>query len=153
MKAKVFEWVDAGFAVPPALLRDETAWLVVSRALDFANGCAGILSRTFDQHFRRTRKSKSFESLRRGMGDDFWAALAFAFREFVLAIAGPAAREPARQAWAAAIFNSATHAFEAAADAVGDDGRSMSQAESAKKRCAIRLALKRKEYLNEPGEG
>ena len=149
MKAKVFEWVDAGFDVPPALLADERAGLLASQALQFSAECGRIISGTFGEVFRASPKRERYRGLKARMEGDYWAALAAPFRDFVLALgsrsAGAQEAELAR--WADVGVREAQAAFQRAAAAVGDDGASLRRRVQGEDRCRMRLSKKRKEYL------
>jgi CRISPR system Cascade subunit CasA len=149
MKAKVFEWIDAGFDVPSALLRDEKGGQMAREAIEFAGECAKIMSVTFRQYLRGGTKSEYHRTLRTRMAETYWATLAGPFRQFVLTVALP--DDPARAAreWADQVERQANHAFAQATEAVGNDATSLRQSETGKKWCSIRLAIQRKEYLHE----
>lgn len=147
MKAKVFEWIDAGFEVPPAMLRDENAGLVVREAIEFASECAYVISSVFRDVFSgSSKKSERHKGLRVRMGDDYWAALAGPFRQFVLEAAALDRREVARRQWLDTAIQEAKAAFDQAADAVGDDAETLRQRTKGERWRNIRLA-KLKERL------
>ncbi len=156
MKAKVFEWVDAGFDVPPGLLRDETAAVKVEEGLGYAGDCGQILSRAFRAGVAGKgggvrppgRKSEKHRALRDRMNDQYWSGLAAPFRDLTLGLA----REEegfTMRSWADAVVATAKTTFEGVMDQMGDDAESLRRCETAKKRCAIWLAERRKDYLNE----
>lgn len=150
MKAKIFEWVDTGFEVPPPLLRDETAHLFVQDATDLASRCAGTIAGTFREVFGgRSKKAERHKALKTRMGDDYWAVLAGPFRELILQAAEPARREPARRQWADIVTTEAEAAFRRAAEELGDDGATLGERARGERLCRMRLANQRKEYLNE----
>ncbi len=66
MKAKVFEWMDAGFDA--TMLGDVDAGLEVREATDFATECAHIIGRQFHQCFGgKSKKSERNKGLRAGV--------------------------------------------------------------------------------------
>jgi CRISPR system Cascade subunit CasA len=147
-KAKVFEWVDAGFEVPPALLRDPAGGVIVSIAVYFAKECADIIRGVFWAHFHgKSQKSDRHRVLRDRMQDEFWAALAGPFRQFVLGVASPENREVAHRQWVDTVVHEARAAFRATAAAVGDDAVSLRQRVQGETIADIRLAKKRKEHM------
>jgi len=147
-KAKVFEWIDAGFDVPPALLRDERTGLLVRESMDFATGCAGVITGAFREVFGgKSRKQERRRTLKTRMRDEYWAALAEPFRHFVLAVAMPDHQVLERRHWAEAVVEQAQTAFSRAAAATGDDAASLRKRSQGERLCQIRLARKRKEYL------
>jgi CRISPR system Cascade subunit CasA len=152
MKAKVFEWIDVGFDVPLSMLGDEIAGLVVDEAIQFATDCVGVITGTFrDKRVfgSSSKKSARNKGLTSRMSDEYWAALAGSFRQFVLDVAVPDGREAARRQWANTVTRQAKIIFANFADAMGDDADSLRRSETGKKLCNIRLAEKRKEHLNE----
>ncbi len=149
-RAKVFEWIDAGFDVPPALLADDYAGLVVGRAIQFATDCARIISGAFDGAFGGTsKKQKRCQGLKVAMESGYWTNLAGPFRDFVLALAGRSVAERDAEFfhWLDVVVREARQAFERAATAVGDNGATLRRRVEGEQRCRIRLASKRKEYL------
>ncbi len=150
MKAKVFEWMDAGFDVPPTLLSDVSAGLEVRQATDFAGECARIIGRSFRQYFGgKSKKSERHKGLRLRMENGYWSALAEPFRHYILKTASLQERDKARKQWADIVQKQARLAFQTMVDSLGDDAETLSQGAIAEKWCNINLAKKRKEYLNE----
>jgi len=141
MKAKIFEWVDAGFDVPAALLRDDAAWLLVDESIDFAGKCGAAIQAEFRNAFKGDAKQEHYGNLRKRMSDAFWTALAEPFRRFVLALseASPAAGEEQRVAWADTVTREGQRSFEQAAAAVGDDAASLRKRVQGERRCRSRL--------------
>lgn len=150
MKAKVFEWVDAGFEVPPRLLHDENAAWEIQRSVDFATTCASIASDCFQTAFSgRLKKYERHKALRVRMVDRYWATLAAPFRELVLTMAVPDQQKDAQIEWADRIVRVALAEFNAASQLVGDDAITLRNWTEQEKFCHIRLSKKRKEYLDE----
>jgi CRISPR system Cascade subunit CasA len=150
MKAKVFEWIEAGFEVSPQVLNDPGVGDLVAEAMRFATDCADIIRKTFRQCLGGdSRKSERHRELRNRMEDAYWAALAQPFREFVLTSAAPDQRDAVRRQWIETAIQAARRAFQDAAAAVGDDAASLRQRVQGETRVEARLAKKRKEYLNE----
>jgi CRISPR system Cascade subunit CasA len=150
MKAKVFEWVDAGFEVPPAILRDEDAAYHISRALDFAADCEQGMAAVFRRYFGgKSKKAERNKRLKQQACDAYWAALAEPFRQFVLTLdaAGtPEARLLESAQWADRVVNAAQVAFKQAADAIGDDAANLRQRVQGEDRCRLVLNVKRKKF-------
>jgi CRISPR system Cascade subunit CasA len=144
MKAKIFEWVDAGFEVPLELLRDEAAANVVREGMRFAAECGVILARVYGG--LRRKQSKRYEQLRVRMLDAYWAALAAPFREFVMSVATPQ-RDAARSDWCETVLRVARREFVAAAEAIGDRAEDLRRRVVAERRCFGELAKKREEYF------
>jgi CRISPR system Cascade subunit CasA len=150
MKAKVFEWMDAGFDVPPAMLRDDSAGLEVREATDYSGECAYIISRQFRQYFGgRSKKSERNKGLRLRMENGYWSTLAEPFRHYILKAVSLEQRDNARKDWADTVQKQARLAFRMIVDSLGDDAETLSQGAIAEKWCNINLSKKRKEYLNE----
>lgn len=156
MKAKVFEWLDAGFDVPPALLRDEMAAIKIEEALAYAGDCERILRRGFRSYAARAQrgvqgfaqKSQKLQGLQARMQEQYWSALAGGFRELTVSLAG-GDRAAAVRSWGAFVVATAKATFEEVMDQLGDDADSLRRSETAKKWCAVELAQRRKDYLNE----
>jgi CRISPR system Cascade subunit CasA len=150
MKAKVFEWMEAGFEVPPAMLRDDSAGLEVREATDYAAECARIIGRSFRQYFGgKSKKSERHKGLRVRMENGYWSALAEPFRLYILKAASLPGREEARIEWADTVHTQARTAFRTTVDSLGDEAETLAHGAIGEKWCNINLAKKRKEYLNE----
>ena len=150
MKAKVFEWIDAEFSVPAALLDDEDAERIVREATQFATDCEKVIAGTFREVFRgSSKKAERHKRLKNHMQAAYWAALAAPFRDFVLAIAESARRAEAQKQWAETVVHGAQRAFNAAAEATGDDAVTLRQQVEGQRKCAFRLAKTRNAYLLE----
>jgi CRISPR system Cascade subunit CasA len=147
MRMKVFEWIDAGFDVPVALIQDSAGSLEVRQALDFATDCAGIIAHTFRRTFGGEGKNERHEPLKRRMVDDYWAALANPFRHFVLTVAEHEAREAARCAWLNRVMEEAKAAFETYSEMTGDDAMALRERVTGRRICSIQLHKKRKKAL------
>jgi CRISPR system Cascade subunit CasA len=148
MKAKVFEWIDAGFEVPPALLRDQRGAIVVDEAIQFARECANIIAGVFHDMFgEKSNKQERHRGLKTRMQEEYWAALADPFRQFVLTGASPNGREAARCRWLDTVVREARQTFASAAAGVGDNAVALRQRVQGEHLCDISLAKKRKEYL------
>jgi len=150
MKAKVFEWMEAGFEIPPRILNDVGAGIEVRQATDFATECSQIICRTFRQNFGgKSKKSERNKSLKTRMENGYWSALAEPFRKTVLKMADLRIRDQARQEWADHVQVQAHIAFRKTIESLGDNAENLSKGAIAEKWCNIHLANKRKEYLNE----
>ncbi|MGD9100125.1 MAG: type I-E CRISPR-associated protein Cse1/CasA, partial [Anaerolineae bacterium] len=153
MKAKIFEWIDADHGVPQALLDDIEGGMMVGRAIQFATDCAGIISSVFRRVFGgQSQKGERYQRLKLQMRDDYWASLADAFREFVLAIANPNQREDEERRWLDEVVAQAQAAFKRAAEDVGDDAASLRQRVQGTIFCDKLLYSKRKEYIPDEKE-
>lgn len=149
MKAKVFEWIDAGFDVPIKLFQDIDAATQVREAIDFANDCARIIVSIFRKTFvSADGKTPRHETLRQRMMDAYWATLAVPFREFVLSAAAAESRDDVRVAWVKCVVNESNEVFKTYSEMTGSDAATLRQRVQGRKRCAIRLGKKRKEQLS-----
>lgn len=149
MKAKVFEWVDAGFQVPPALLRDETAGPQVSRAIQFTGDCTGIIAGAFRDAFGGSAKKARHEAIRARMIDEYWSSLASPFRDFILALAPMSfdQRETELHRWAEAVVQKGLESFKRVAELIGDDAASLRQRVQGEQRCVKKLyGYKKKQF-------
>ena len=88
MKAKIFEWLDAGFEVPPKLLGDPASGLLVREAIALRHrNVRERLPRSSNLPLAARAKSRSvFATLKSRMQDDYWASLAEPFRQYVLGV-------------------------------------------------------------------
>ena len=141
MKAKVFEWIDAGFEVPPLLLRDETVGGNVQEAIGFAQDCAGAINSVFREAFGgESKKSERNKVLRAQMNETYWSALAFPFRQFVSSLADVNQTENKLRLWIDTVIKQATASFIEAADRVGDDAEALRKRMWGERICNYRLS-------------
>lgn len=147
---KVFEWIDTGFAVPPAVLKDADVAYHIDLALKFAGDCEQGLLAIFRQYFGgKSKKSERNQHLKEQMRDAYWTALAEPFRLYVLALGAaetPAARAPETGLWADTVIATAMQAFRQAADSIGDDAASLRQRVQGEAQCQLMLNVKRKKF-------
>jgi CRISPR system Cascade subunit CasA len=154
MKAKIFEWLDAGFEVPPRLLADPASGLQVREAIAFATECAATIAAVFKGFFGgSSKKQERFAALKSRMLDDYWSALAGPFRLYVLEM-GESANAPAlRDTWTGKTIEIARASFLRAAEEIGDDAASLRERVRAEARCNYLLStLKRQQAGGEPND-
>lgn len=150
MKAKVFEWIDAGFDVPLSLIHDIGGGEQVRLAIDFATDCARIIASTFRRTFTEEgRQSEHHATLRSRMVDAYWATLAAPFRSFVLEVAAPEARELTLCTWVNRVVEEANAVFKTYSEVVGSDAASLRQRVTGRRICSIRLSKRRKDAISE----
>jgi CRISPR system Cascade subunit CasA len=149
MKAKVFEWIDAGFDVPVDLIHDLEIADEVRQAIDFATECAGIISGTFRSAFGGEGKTERHATLRRRMLDAFWTVLTTPFRTFVLAVAVPERREAAFRTWVDTVVDEAKRAFKTHSEAIGNDAIALRERVAGQRNCGFRLNEKRKKAIGD----
>ncbi|MGQ9502991.1 MAG: type I-E CRISPR-associated protein Cse1/CasA [Anaerolineae bacterium] len=146
-QAKVFEWVEAGFEVPPALLRDQQGGYLLREAIEFAEQCASIIRSEFKKHFIKTQKRKGDASLCTYMEERFWTALAAPFRELVFQVSTPdqAQRLDARKGWMERCLREARDIFRDSAQHIGDDAAALRRCIEAENVVSRRLKKLRNE--------
>lgn len=97
--AKVYEWIDTGFSVPPALLSDPQVGYLVQQSINFANECAGKISAIFRQTFGGSGKDERSKKLKQQMIDAFWRDLSIPFRQYVISLVDVDNREQQETDW------------------------------------------------------
>jgi CRISPR system Cascade subunit CasA len=143
-KMKFYEWFDFGFDVPPTLLQDPDGARWTDQALTFGTDCAKAITYVFSATFGREAKhAERFKALKQRMEADYWAVIAGEFREFVLALGDPAKRERTLESWFDSVVRQGQSAFDRAAEATGDDGRSLRQIVQGKEACRRQLNILR----------
>jgi CRISPR system Cascade subunit CasA len=147
MKAKVFEWVDAGFDVPIWLVLDPAGGQQIHQGLAFASDCARIIARTFLKTFTSQGGRTHHPTLRGRMLDAYWATLAVPFRRFVLQVAGSAARQTAYRDWVSRVVAEAQAAFTTHSEMIGSDSASLRQRVTGRRICSLRLRKRRDKAL------
>ncbi len=147
-KGKIFSWAEAGFGIPPTVLKDENAGTDIRTATNFASVCNDEINRIFLGYFRRT-KSKQHEVIANRMVEIYWERLAEPFRQYVLRMNDPQNFDAAQRFWADEVIGCARSVFNQAAQSLGDDAKRLAQHAKAEKELNIQLSKKRKEFLNE----
>lgn len=150
-QAKVLEWIDASFGVPPSLMNDEDVSYRVRNATQFAEECAKIISGVFGSAANSSRRSERNKVLKNQMLGHYWRTLAEPFRFFVLSLVEKEGRLKSVEQWASEVTKKSQSAFDDTITQVGDDAVSLRQQEKGKQDCRIKLSKKRKRYLE--GEG
>jgi CRISPR system Cascade subunit CasA len=145
-KGKIFQWMDAGFEVPPAVLKDENAGYDIRKAVGFSTECLSQAGHIFEKYFRRP-KSKRYDILKQRMDETFWAQMAEPFRQFVLKMDKQENYESARQFWAESVLKQLKNLFKTAGQSVGESAENLGQYALAEKELNIQLEIKRKEFL------
>ncbi|HNT77102.1 MAG TPA: type I-E CRISPR-associated protein Cse1/CasA [Anaerolineae bacterium] len=148
MKAKIFEWVEAGFDVPTTLLNDPVGGDTVRQAVDFATGCARILAATFRTAFSR-EGAEHHKDVKDRMLDAYWAALAAPFRAFILGVADAETRDAAYTTWVNTAVAQGKHIFREYADAIGDSAIALRHRVEGIHNCNRSLNARRKKELGE----
>ena len=151
MKAKVFEWLDETLDVPVGLLREARSAREVRFAIEHAEQIEQDIWRIFGQFFRpggqdAQGKRERFQAVRARMAATYWAALTAPFGAFVLTAADPASVDAASRAWMGQLVETGGDAFEALEE-VGDRGSALRRRVEATQACRIRLAGRRKDWL------
>jgi CRISPR system Cascade subunit CasA len=154
MKAKIFEWLDAGFEVPPKLLGDPASGLLVREAIAFATECAGAIASVFKASFGgKSKKQERFATLKSRMQDDYWASLAEPFRQYVLGVGEPINMPDLRITWVDTVVSAARASFIRASDEVGDDAASLRERVQAEAHCNNSLnKIRRQQIGGEPND-
>ncbi len=148
MKAKIFEWLDAGFDVPTSLLHDPLASDVVRRGLEFATDCARTLAGVFREAFSR-EGTEHHTDVKNRMLAAYWAALAAPFRDFVLGVAVSQACEQARITWVETVVEEGKTVFAVAAESIGDSAIALRQRVQGVAKCQAYINARKKKALGE----
>lgn len=144
MKAKIFEWIDADFAVPVSLLEDELAGFDVDHATEFAADCSRIINDVFRDCFGGKGKDAArYSRLRSEMLNAFWAELAVPFRNFILNLAETDNRDKILDDWFDLSVSTAQKVLMASIRQAGDDGTSLRERVTAENYCGARLYKRR----------
>lgn len=146
MKAKVFEWTDSVLRVPVRILSDPGLADAIARDSGYAKSWASDLGGIFGAVFDPNQRG-DFRSIRQRMLAEYWTTLEPGFRRFVLSVAQQ--DEGARHQWVQAVLNSGLAAFHAAADEIGDRGKSLAQRAEADSKLRRQINSRRREWLGE----
>lgn len=140
MKAKIFEWIEAGFAVPPVLLRDPEVGMLTQNAVDFALTGEAIIRQAFHQSFSGSLgNSERHQRTKNRMAQAYWARLASHFTEFVVGLSDPKRREELASEWLDRVAATAQVAFQEAATTLGDEAATLRQRVQGENLCRVRL--------------
>jgi CRISPR system Cascade subunit CasA len=148
MKAKVFEWIDVGFDLPPALLLDENAGITVQDAVERAKDCAEAASGAFRQAFSSSsRGAERGRPIRIRMLDDYWACLANPFRAFILALGSGKPENEVIENWVLTCIDHALAAYIKVARGVGDDADTLRRSITGERYCRYRLSRLKEKWI------
>jgi CRISPR system Cascade subunit CasA len=135
-KMKFFEWMDFGFDVPSALLQDPDGAIWCEHALEFAAECSRRMVHVFaDILGHKAKNAERFKRIKDRMESDYWADLAGRFRQLVLELGDVGSRREKLESWFSDVASVAQREFEAATNAVGNDGNSLRLVVQARAKC------------------
>lgn len=149
MKAKVFEWIDAGFTVPPYLLSDPEVGYLIQQSIDFATDCSGRISSAFRQTFGGSGKDERSKKQKQQMIDSFWRELTIPFRQYVLSLVDVDSREQQETDWVDMVVDTGLRVFQDAAKQMGTGAYTLRQSVQGENRCRMALYKKCKEWKGE----
>lgn len=135
MKAKVFEWEEGDFTLPPALLDDADAAQVIEAAIEFATEADCILKRVFRKHFGDGR----FESVIARLSQGFWVGLEPGFRTLVARLGRGADADTAAREWARLVVRHGLARFRAALEQLATDAATLRERVLSEQHCAAAL--------------
>ena len=81
MKMKIFEWEEAGFAIPPRLLTDTDAAYYIRQGIDFAQRAGSTLTSTFSQYFGTG--GDRYAAVKNQMVQNYWQQLGQRFHRHI----------------------------------------------------------------------
>lgn len=149
-KAKVFEWFDSGFDIPPELLRSDNAGDTVQEGLDFASECEAVIRNIFQQMYGGPgRKADRLAASRQQMSQQYWESLAGPFKDLILQLAKEEDETTAKKTWGYTVAFAALEAIRQAGQSLPNKGKTLWMMMEAERRSAGILTKLRKEYLNE----
>ncbi len=144
--AKVFEWIDTGFSVPPTLLSDPEVGYLVQQSISFATECAGKISTAFRQMFGGSRKDERNKKQKQQMVDAFWRELTVPFRQYVITLVNVDQREQQETDWLDTVVATGLKVFQDAAKQVGTGAHTLRQSVEGENRCRAALYKVRKDW-------
>lgn len=122
MKMKIFEWEEAGFAVPPRLLTDVDAAHRIRDGIEFAKSCDGIIKSTFGQYFSGGSKGARYDTLKQEMSHEYWQQLGQAFQEHIKQYGVDADVESLFHQWLDTVLSTANRIFQQTIDELPTTG-------------------------------
>ncbi|MEZ4714432.1 MAG: type I-E CRISPR-associated protein Cse1/CasA [Caldilineaceae bacterium] len=146
MKAKIFEWIDVGFGVPPHLLQDPAGGVVVQAAIDFAISCDGTLRRVFRQHFGGDGKEERRKQAKQEMSATFWRNLSGPFRGYIVQIVDPNTRDQVSKEWIDLVVTQGIDTFRQATATLGDSAATLQQRVQGESHCRASLHKLRNDW-------
>jgi CRISPR system Cascade subunit CasA len=140
MKAKIFEWMDAGFTVSSALLGDSEVGMLTQNAIDFALAGEIIIKQVFRQSFSGSlANGERHQRGKNRMAQAYWARLTPHFAEFVVGLSDLKRREQLVDEWLDIVVATAQAAFQKAATTLGDEAATLRQRVQGENLCRARL--------------
>ncbi len=151
MKAKIFEWTEAGYSVSPALMQDPLAGQLVEEAIEFAQNGEKIIKHVFRHSFGGSGKDARHKGVSATMAQVYWTQLTRPFNnQFIPALTTAADRDEVLIKWLDDVVSTAETAFKAAAETLGNGGTTLRQRMEGENYCRARLFKAKKEYLPAP---
>ncbi len=148
MKAKIFEWTEAGFSVSPALLKDPAAGKLVQDAIEFAQNGEKIIKQVFRHSFGGSGKDARHKGVSATMAQAYWTKLAAPFNnQFIPALTTVDDWDEVFTNWLDDVVSAAETVFKTAAETLGNDGATLRQRVEGENYCRARLFKAKKEWL------
>lgn len=150
MKAKIFEWIDVGFQVPPRIIQDVQAGHLIQEAIDFAVKCERILKKVFGITFNGSSdNNQRYAHTKNQMATDYWCLLSSYFNKYVIEIVDISQREKGQNYWIDTVIRIGIQVFHQAAESVGMNAIALHQRVKGEAYCRARLYKARNEYNGE----
>lgn len=146
MKAKIFEWEQNGFQVPPNVLSDADLAIQVEQALAFTTDCNKQLQRVFSTHFGgQNVADERLKPFKKRLSQQFWQQLGDPFRHYILDL-GQQEADTTFMKWLDTVRRIGQDSFQQITKMLGENGRSLEKQVKAQEHCARELNKLHQKY-------
>lgn len=152
MKMKIFEWEEAGFAVPPRLFTDPQAADRIQIAIEFAKECDGMMKSTFNKHFSGGNKGERYTALKQGMSREYWQQMGQKFQGYIKQHTEAADTFALFHQWLDITIQTANQIFEDTTLNLPSDGHTLHERQAAIIQCRKLIFGYRKKNHSKPQE-
>lgn len=152
MKMKIFEWEEAGFAVPPRLLTDPQAAKRIQTAIEFAKECDNRMKSSFSKYFSGGSKGERYTALKQAMSREYWQQLGQEFQEHIKQHTETADIQHLFHQWLDVVIQIANRLFVDTTQNLPNDGPTLHKRQEAIIYCRILLFGYRKKNYPKPQE-
>lgn len=151
MKAKIFEWEEAGYQIPPHLLNNLAIADDIQKGIDFAKHTDNDMKRTFHHYFGGGgKKSSRYKTLKNQMSKNYWQRLGHKFSTHLLDYTPNADEKSLFHDWLDMTIQETLSIFEETVNSLPNDGITLHKRQEAINDCRKKLFTYRKKNYPRP---
>jgi len=152
MKAKIFEWEEAGYQIPPSLLNDLKVANDIQESIAFAVTTDNITKKSFHKYFGGGGKTGRYATLKKQMSQHYWQLLGAKFQSQLLSYTPNADLKKLFHDWLDITIYEALTSFEETVNMLPNDGVTLLKRQEAINDCRKNVFGYRKKNFPRPEE-